>query len=84
MSDKLTIEEAAESITGFEEIAIERQFGSDLTSLTSTMQARALVFVLLLRQSGDPVAAKNDVMKMTLKAVMGSFNTDEPSEPGND
>ncbi len=83
MNDKLTIEEAAESITGYEEIAIERQFGSDLTSLTSMMQARALVFVMFLRQSGDPVAARNEVMKMTIKAVMGSFNADEPSEPGN-
>lgn len=80
---KPTIEETAESLTGFEEIAIRREFGADLSALPDTTLARALVFVLLCRESGDPTSARNEVMKMTLRAVMDSFG-DTPDGSGND
>jgi hypothetical protein len=78
---KLDPEEVAGSVTGFDEIAVERAFGRELTDLgESTKSLRALAFVLARRRGLDDTAAYNEVMGQTLNQVMDLFalGDDEP------
>ena len=86
--DKTTVGEMLESLTGFEEIAISKQFDADIATLLATqatMAGRALVFIDQKRQGLSDSEAKKVSMEMTLKAVDGYFAEDEdaavPEEP---
>jgi hypothetical protein len=80
-ADLPTVEESAESLTGFDEIAIQRQFGKEVGDLSATMSTRALVFVKALRENGsDATAAYHTAMGMSLKDVMGSFADRSPTD----
>lgn len=75
---KLDPEEVAGSVTGFDEIAVERAFGRELTDLgESTKSLRALAFVLARRRGLDDTAAYNEVMGQTLNEVMDLFALDD-------
>lgn len=71
---KLDPDEIAGSLTGFDEIAIERAFGREITDLgESTKSLRALAFVLARRDGLDDAAAYNQVMGQPLTALMDQF-----------
>lgn len=84
---KQTVLEVADSVTGFEEQAVTQHFGRPLGDLQLTdgaMWARALVFVLKLRETGSvDVDAKAAVLGMTIKAIWESFGN-ESEESGKD
>lgn len=92
---EMTAEEAFQSLTGFDEIAVARSFGEEITSMADkrpTMFVRALVFVSLRRQGSSDADAKQAALDMTLGAVNAffteapeDFDPEEPdSEPGKD
>lgn len=84
-TSKPTIEEMAESLTGFEEIAIKTHFDSTLDSFESgTMLLRALVFVQHTRAGVKTAAAKEAAMSLPIKALPDQFAEDDevtPDEP---
>lgn len=74
MSDKLTVTEMTESLTGFDEIAISKQFGKEVADLSGTMVTRAMVCIALSRENGHDIkAAYNASMSMPLKEIMAFF-----------
>lgn len=80
------LEEVAESVTGFDEIAIDKQFGTSLYEMKA-LAPRALLFVHLRRHDLPDATAYRTVMEMTLKSVMSHFETDDevmPEEPVTD
>lgn len=80
----LTAEEMGESLTGFDEIAIEQQFGLDIygDAEKRPMKAlRALVFVHRRREGDDDATAKHAALEMPLKAVQDYFAEDEEITP---
>lgn len=83
MSAQMTLEEMAESLTGYEEIAIEKATGDSLMALQEshpTRMIRALVALDMSRRDSCrfPDAYKQ-AMEMPFGEVMGWFQTD--SEP---
>lgn len=87
--DRPTLEEVAESLTGFDEIAIKTHFGFHVADETAppTMYARALIFVHQTRQGLKTQAAKDAALGMTLKDVGEYFADDEevtPDEPATE
>ena len=83
-----TVTEVAESLTGFDEIAIEKSFGAALDELKPTMAGRALVFVVERRAGKDDGAAKNAAMSMPIGEVNAYFAEEPddviPDEPDSD
>lgn len=79
-----TAREMVRSLTGWDEIAIERKFESKMTDLATTMAARAAVFVQLRREGNDDANAYGLCMNMPMGEVEDFF-ADEPAadeEPG--
>lgn len=94
---RLTVEEAIESLTGYEEVAVHERFGAypdDLIGINALRGMRALAFVLTARElkradAKNPDAkAYEQVMAMTLKQVSDFFpDVDDevmPEEPVTD
>lgn len=84
----MTIDEMVESLTGFDEIAIEKHFnGFDIYNdgQTKSVRAmRALAFVLFRREGdSDPEAVKR-VQGMTFKDVSALFLDNEPEVDADD
>lgn len=79
----LTLEEITESLTGFDEIAIEKVTGHDLTAMQDTpvRMVRALVAIDLNRKADTGIARYAEdykqAMGMTMREVMDYFATDE-------
>lgn len=70
--------EVTESLTGFDEIAIEQAFGAgiaDLLDSKATTAARALLFVLRRRAGMKDNEARKAVMEMRLGDVQDEFDT---------
>lgn len=95
MNAQITAEEMAESLTGFDEIAIEKHFDIDIymdSEQKGVKALRALVFVDLTRQGLTAPDAKQKAMEMSLRDANTYFAEapDEPmpeeptSEPGKD
>lgn len=85
----LSMEEAVESLTGFDEIAIEGAFGADVTTLLTekpTKAARALLFVMKRREGMKDPEARKAVMEMRLGDVQSYFidEDDEDEAAGKD
>lgn len=80
-----TAEEVLDSLTGFDEMAIKQHFGAPISDLASdqSMLARALVFVLRRRDGSADDDARNQVLGMSLKEVLGYFS-EESAESGKD
>lgn len=79
----ITADEMIESLTGFEEIAIEKAFGAHLFALAEqnqTMMLRSLVFVDIKRGGANDKDAKAEAMGLTLKQVQGRFADAEDME----
>jgi len=76
---QITGEEMAESLTGFEELAISKHFGKDeFTELPGTMAGRAMVFIALRREGKTDKDAYDECMAMTLKQCGTYFAEAEP------
>lgn len=76
----LTVEDAARSLTGFDELAVERAFGKDIGELSAVRVTRALVFVLQRRLGLDDTAAYNAAMGMSLADCEAQFRpADDPA-----
>jgi hypothetical protein len=89
MTSKLTAEEMGESLTGYDELAIEKAFQvSDVTVLAGTKQIRGLVFVALRREGQSDKDAFASVMEMPLKSCNEFFAEDEdepmPDDPATE
>ena len=89
----VTVDEVFESLTGFEEIALDKHFGDDWVlnmRRRPAMFLRALAFVLYKRKGQDDRAAKNAAMALTARQANDMFATDpagddpEFSESGKD
>lgn len=83
----LTAEEAFDSLTGFDEIAIAHHFGrtvSDLAQNDASMFGRSLVFIVKRRECGTDDEARNAAMGMTLKEFTTFFAEAEEAEAGKD
>lgn len=85
MSTDMNAEEFAESLTGFEEIAISKRFGKEsFADLPGTMSARAMVYVDLCRGQIANDEAYRQSMEMPLGRLGSYFAEDEeitPDEP---
>ena len=85
-TQKVSAEAFTRSLTGFEELAIQRMFKSGLGDLRDTMIARALLFVRSKREGlKDPDAFKA-AMEMPLGDVEAHFEgaevVDDPEADG--
>lgn len=79
-TEKVTVSEMIESLTGFEEIAIAKAFDSDIFGLLNrapTTAGRALVFIDRKRGGETDKEAKNHALSLTLKAVDEYYAEDE-------
>lgn len=83
----MTLEEMAESLTGFEELGIESHFGQPVSNLLEakpTIGIRALIFTVRTREGMSTHDAKNAAMALTLKQAMGFFaEAEQDFDPEN-
>ena len=79
-----TVEGTAESLTGFDEIAIEKWFTGELSTLSGTKSMRALAFVLARRDGKADKEAYGDAMRATLKEITESFADIDTGDEGDD
>jgi hypothetical protein len=83
--EKLSPEAAAESLTGFDEIAIEQMFRKDISDMSGTMSMRAIMFVLQRRDGQSDADAFRAVMAAPLKEIQAGFaEVDEGKAGEND
>lgn len=85
---KPTVDEVVDSLTGYDELAIEERFGSDINTLLNVNPVkgmRALAFVVIKRQN-ETADVKNpagkafeQIMKSPMTAINDHFG-DEPDE----
>lgn len=83
----ITIEEMSESITGFDELAIEKHMGLDLYQDGARKPVglvRSLVFVHQRRAGLSDADAKKHVLNMTVKQVNGYFEQSNDIDPQGD
>jgi hypothetical protein len=92
MSSDQTVEELADSLTGFDEIAIKKAFGVPFASLSPNEKGeggdvfqflRTLVFIHRKREGDNDVTAFNAAQALTTAEVNGYF-ADESAESGKD
>lgn len=79
----LTADEALESLTGFDEMAITKHFGRPVSAFENdqSMLGRALVFVVKRRDGLTDDDARNAALELPLKDVL-SFFAEESEESG--
>lgn len=73
-----TLKEAFDSLTGFDEIAIQRAFGEPISEVrqNATMGYRALIFVQYRRDGQRDQAAYQAAMELPLKQALDYFDPD--------
>ncbi|GAB3990119.1 hypothetical protein [Nocardioides marmoraquaticus] len=76
-SAKLTGQEVANSLTGFDEIAIKQAFGNSLDQLDPITVARACGFVLMRRSGQGDRDAYHSVMSMTQGSLQDLFAVED-------
>lgn len=76
--------EVLDSLTGFDEVAIEGIFKSHLESLSGIRLFRAGAFTLLRRQKTPDAEAFRTVMAMPSREIQAMFRTDKADEPTDD
>lgn len=87
MTDKITVNEALEQLTGWDEIAIKKTWGAEITDLRESPFTfmRALIFVDARRNGAKDHEAKEAAMTLTIREVSDHFAEDEdeamPDEP---
>ena len=92
MHSDQTAEELADSITGFDEIAIKKAFGVAFAALAPNEKGeggdvlqflRALVFVHRRREGDNDITAYNTAQGLTMSEINGFF-PEESAESGKD
>ena len=86
MSADVTAAEVVQSLTGFDEIAIEKAFGVAVEGMaTEAALLRALAFVVEKRAGKNDAEAKKAALSLSRKDVEGYFTAAEdepmPEEP---
>lgn len=85
---KLTASDVMDTLTGFDEIAIEQAFGEDVSRLAHVSVGkfgRALAFVLARRGGMKDAEAKKHVLGLTRREVEDMFADDEGGDlPGSE
>lgn len=74
---KLTQDEMVDSLTGFEEIAIEKHFDAEIFDLSVVKRMRAMVMIMLIREGKSGPEAKKEAMGFTQAQIVGYFADDE-------
>lgn len=77
---KLDIDAYTRSLTGFDEIAIERFFGKGIGALSGTLQARALLFVEARRAATSDQEAFRASMQATIGDVEARFTWNDDDD----
>lgn len=92
MSCDQTTEELADSLTGFDEIAIKKAFGATLSELSPDQKGqggdvfqflRALIFVHRRREGENDITAFNTAQNLRTAELNGYF-AEESAESGKD
>lgn len=84
---KATANEVFESLTGYEEIAVEKRFGAGVETLADGKPLRllrALAFVQIKREGSDDAKAYDAAMNLTLAEAQNRFEDDRDLEAGED
>jgi hypothetical protein len=84
-TDRMPLDELAESLTGWEELALHKAFGFSVAELEDhgTLGIRSLAFVELKREGMKDSAAHKAAMDMTLRDLIARYpemeeNPDDP------
>lgn len=87
-AQKITTDEVIDSLTGFDEEAIEKQFGAPWQTLAagrSTAFLRAMIFATRRQAGVADLDARQQVMEMTLRECQNLFGEEDeeldPDEP---
>ena len=80
---QITAEEAFESLTGFDEIAIAKWFGGEVIELGGTTLGRALIFVAKRREGLTDAEAHNAALELSIGDLTGYFAAGD-EESGKD
>jgi len=78
-----TTEEIAGSLTGFDEIAIEKAFGAPPNELGQLRTVRSLIFTHRRREGDNDIQAYNAAMELPITEV-GDYFAQESAESGKD
>lgn len=81
---KVTVLEAVRSLTGYDEEAIEAQFGAALGDLPDTRMLRALMFARYRHEGMPDGDALKEAMTLTLGALDTCFRDEGEESEGND
>lgn len=79
-TDLPTLEEALNSLTGWEEQAIKQKFHADFMDLKNTATVRALVFVQFKREGHDDNTAWKLAQDLTVGQCDARFDTSEEED----
>ena len=73
--NKNTLEELAESLNGFDEIAVQRSFGFSIDDFENqgTLGIRALVFVEFRREGDNDKTAYQRAMDLTMRELIDRY-----------
>jgi hypothetical protein len=74
-TDRMPLDELAESLNGFEELAIQKAFGLTLDHLEEqgTIAVRAFAFIEFKREGQKDAAAHKAAMEMTLRELTDRY-----------
>lgn len=79
--EKLSLKDAIQSLTGYEELKIEEHFGAPFGSLNALAKMkRALIFIARTRAGDKPTAAFKHAMTLRLVEVNETFVADDEDE----
>jgi hypothetical protein len=85
---KVNADELFESLTGFEEIAVEKAFGKDPSEIANSGKMikflRVLAFILAKREGKNDMQAKQYCMSLPVSDLTDLFETVEEEESDED
>lgn len=83
MTSTMTADEMFQSLTGFDEIGIEKAFGEDISVLTKrpTQYLRALIFIERKRAGDSHEVARKAAQELTMGEVLAYFPDAEVVDP---
>lgn len=84
--DRMGLEELAESLNGWEEIAVQKTFGFSIDDFENqgTLGIRALAFVEIKREGNNDKAAHQAAMDLTLRQLIDRYpemDEDKTADP---
>lgn len=81
---RIDAQEYARTLTGFDEIAIEKAFRKDLDDLSGNMSVRALMFVKLRRDGEKDGPAYTAAMQATAGQLRDMWSPGDEAQAGGD